>query len=176
MQSLKRHYNTAHSATMTHYICRWCDRKFIRKDSAKRHLSKEHGLIPEIGLITEETTPRELAEPVKKWTPPIEATRRIDWTKPPVFNLISGKSKYSQKKEEPEPIDLTEDLYISSDDEEEIVQPYPAVTWETAQNLQKYSGYAGLEEFQDLPNLPPYTGHHGIDENHIVKCYRTRKQ
>ena len=185
--SMKRHFQTHHSTTMTTYTCTWCNKNFHRQDSAKRHINKEHNTSQETGLIVEHKTPRELAEKVKPWIPPMEARRNIDWTKPPTFRIISKPTP--QDKQE---IDLAEDLYLSSDSEEEVPveattthgfdssQPsssttYTATKWTTAHQLSRYAYYEGLEEYRHLPGEYPNTEMYPVDTNHIIKSYTTKE-
>ncbi|CAG2229690.1 KRAB [Mytilus edulis] len=145
VSSLRRHFNTYHRPTVTNFSCSWCNKSFIRRDSAHRHMKTDHNIFNSKGLTVEDKTPRELAEKIKPWIPPMEATKKIDWKKPPTFRVIA-KSDLDNNT-----IDLAEDLYISSDEEEEESQPeelttppeqefiYTVTTLETALQLSVYS-------------------------------------
>ncbi|CAG2211918.1 unnamed protein product [Mytilus edulis] len=85
-------------------------------------MKTDHNIFNSKGLIVEDKTPRELAEKIKPWKPPMKATKKIDWKKPPTFRVIA-KSDLDNNT-----IDLGEDLYISSDEEEKESQPEETTT------------------------------------------------
>ena len=127
ISSLRRHHKTRHEPTVLIFECRHCPATFTRKESARRHTAHKHRDETLQDYITKNITPRANAKPIKKWTPPMEA-RTIDWNKTkPVFKVRPASPKYHYIKktksnpDTPQPDTLAQDLYISSDSEDDCI-------------------------------------------------------
>ena len=119
ISGLKRHFKELHGPSSIIYECKHCPASFTRKYNAVNHIKARHPEKATDDFSKIEQPPRVQSKPVKKWSPPLEATLKIDRHKntKPRFRIIAAADLNPGPSTSSSLDILKQDLYLSDSDE-----------------------------------------------------------